>query len=43
VQDSFISGPRIDVTWFSWMTMLLSIAAAMVWAHAGSRALVLRD
>jgi len=43
VQDSFISGPRIDVTWFSWMTMLLSISAAMVWAHAGSRALVLRD
>ncbi|CPU57722.1 hypothetical protein PP633_21520 [Mycobacteroides abscessus] len=43
VQDSFVSGPRVDVTWFSWVTMLISIAAAVVWAHAGSRALILRD
>ncbi|ALR10250.1 hypothetical protein [Mycobacteroides saopaulense] len=43
VQDSFVSGPRVDVTWFSWVAVLISIGAAMVWAHAGSRALVLRD
>ncbi|MBA0047481.1 hypothetical protein [Mycobacterium sp. NPDC050853] len=43
VQDSFISGPRVDVTWFSWVTVVVAIGAAMVWAHAGSRALVLRD
>lgn len=43
VQDSFISGPRTDVTWFSWMTVAVAIGAAVVWAHAGSRALVLRD
>ncbi|TDZ80248.1 hypothetical protein [Mycobacteroides salmoniphilum] len=46
VQASFISGPRVQenhVTWFSWVTVLISIGAAMVWAHAGSRALVLRD
>jgi hypothetical protein len=43
VQDSFVSGPRVDVTWFSWVTVVISIGAAMVWAHAGSRALVLRD
>lgn len=43
LQHSFVSGPRVDVTWFSWATMLVSIGAALVWAHAGSRALVLRD
>ncbi|GKT33107.1 Cation efflux protein like protein, partial [Aduncisulcus paluster] len=30
VQDSFVSGPRVDVTWFSWVTVVISIGAAMV-------------
>lgn len=37
-QDSYISGPRINVTWFSWVTALSEIGTALVFAYAGARA-----
>jgi hypothetical protein len=37
-QDSFVSGPRINVTWFSWMSALTEIGTGIVFAIAGLRA-----
>jgi hypothetical protein len=37
-QDSFVSGPRINVTWFSWLTALTEIGTGIVFASAGLRA-----
>lgn len=37
-QDSYISGPRINVTWFSWMTALAEIGTGLLFAYAGARA-----
>jgi hypothetical protein len=37
-QDSFISGPRINVTWFSWVTALSEIGTGLLFAYAGLRA-----
>jgi hypothetical protein len=37
-QDSFVSGPRINVTWFSWVTALSEIGTGLVFAYAGVRA-----
>lgn len=37
-QDSFISGPRINVTWFSWVTALSEIGTGLLFAYAGARA-----
>ena len=37
-QDSFLSGPRINVTWFSWVTALSEIGTGMLFAYAGLRA-----
>lgn len=36
-QDSFVSGPRINVTWFSWVTALSEIGTALLFAYAGAR------
>ena len=36
-QDSFVSGPRINVTWFSWVTALSEIGTALLFAYAGVR------
>jgi formate/nitrite transporter FocA (FNT family) len=41
-QDSFISGPRINVTWFSWLTALSEIGTGLVFAVAGLRAVSAR-
>jgi len=38
LQDSFVSGPRINVTWFSWLTALSEIGTGLVFAYAGYRA-----
>jgi hypothetical protein len=41
-QDSFISGPRINVTWFSWVTALSEIGTGLLLAIAGARAMRVR-
>lgn len=37
-QDSFVSGPRINVTWFSWVTALSEIGTGLLFGYAGVRA-----
>jgi hypothetical protein len=37
-QDSFVSGPRINVTWFSWISAVAEIGTGIVFAIAGFRA-----
>jgi hypothetical protein len=37
-QDSFVSGPRINVTWFSWISAVAEIGTGIVFAIAGLRA-----
>ena len=37
-QDSYLSGPRINVTWFSWATALSEIGTGLLFAYAGARA-----
>ena len=37
-QDSYLSGPRINVTWFSWVTALSEIGTGLLFALAGARA-----
>jgi hypothetical protein len=36
-QDSFVSGPRINVTWFSWVSAAAEIGTGIVFAIAGIR------
>lgn len=38
LQDSFISGPRINVTWFSWLTAVGEIGTGLVLGYIGLRA-----
>lgn len=38
LQDSFISGPRINVTWFSWLTAVAEIGTGLMLGYAGWRA-----
>jgi hypothetical protein len=37
-QDSFVSGPRINVTWFSWLSAVAEIGTGIVFAIVGARA-----
>jgi hypothetical protein len=37
-QDSFVSLPHINVTWFSWFSALTEIGTGIVFAVAGIRA-----
>ena len=37
-QDSFVTGPRINVTWFTWVTALSEIGTGLVFGYAGVRA-----
>jgi hypothetical protein len=37
-QDSFTSGPRINVTWFSWLTAVGEIGAGLVLGYVGLHA-----
>lgn len=34
-QDSFTSGPRINVTWFSWVTAVVETGAGLVLGYVG--------
>lgn len=36
-QDSFVSGPRVNVTWFSWVTAVSEIGTGLLFAYAGMR------
>jgi hypothetical protein len=36
-QDSFVSGPRINVTWYSWFTAVAEIATGLILGYAGVR------
>jgi hypothetical protein len=36
-QDSFVSGPRINVSWFSWLTAVAEIGAGLILGYAGLR------
>jgi hypothetical protein len=36
-QDSYVTGPRINVTWFSWVTALSEIGTALLFAYAAVR------
>lgn len=38
LQDSFTSGPRINVTWFSWLTAVAEIGAGLILGCTGLRA-----
>jgi hypothetical protein len=38
LQDSFSSGPRINVTWFSWLTAVGEIGTGLVLGYVGMRA-----
>ena len=42
-QDSYLSGPRINVTWFSWVTALSEIGTGLLFAYAGVRANNVRE
>jgi hypothetical protein len=37
-QDSFVSGPRINVTWFSWLSAVAEIGTGIVFGIVGTRA-----
>ncbi|OBF41445.1 hypothetical protein A5719_14380 [Mycolicibacterium peregrinum] len=37
-QDSYLSGPRLNVTWFSRVTALSEIGTGLLFAYAGMRA-----
>jgi hypothetical protein len=37
-QDSFVSGPRVNVTWFSWFSAAAEIGTGIVFGIAGLRA-----
>lgn len=39
LQDSFSSGPRINVTWFSWLTAVGEIGTGLVLGYVGMQAL----
>jgi hypothetical protein len=41
-QDSFISGPRINVTWFSWLTAAGEIGTGLVLGYIALRARLTR-
>jgi hypothetical protein len=36
-QDSYVTGPRINVTWFSWVTALSEIGTGLLFAYAAVR------
>jgi hypothetical protein len=37
-QDSFSSGPRINVTWFSWLTAVGEIGTGLILGYVGAQA-----
>ncbi len=43
LQDSFVTGPRINVTWFSWLSALAEIGTALVFGYVGMQSLRVRS
>ncbi|MDT7720817.1 MAG: hypothetical protein QOE94_1828 [Mycobacterium sp.] len=39
LQDSFVTGPRINVTWFSWLSAVAEIGTALVFGYVGRQSL----
>jgi cyanate permease len=37
-QDSFTTGPRVNVSWFSWLTAVAAIGAGLLLGYVGLRA-----
>jgi len=37
LQDSFTSGPRINVTWFSWLTAVGEIGTGLILGYVGAK------
>jgi hypothetical protein len=42
LQDSFVTGPRINVTWFSWLSAVAEIGTALVFGYVGMQTLCVR-
>jgi hypothetical protein len=42
LQDSFVTGPRINVTWFSWLSAVAEIGTALVFGYVGRQSLRVR-
>ena len=42
-QDSFVTGPRINVTWFSWLSAVAEIGTALVFGYVGLQSLRVRS
>ena len=42
-QDSFVTGPRINVTWFSWFSAVAEIGTALVFGYMGLQSLRVRS
>jgi hypothetical protein len=38
-QDSFTSGPRINVTWYSWLTAVAEIGTGLLFGYTGLQSL----
>jgi hypothetical protein len=38
-QDSFVSGPRVNVTWFSWLTAVAEIGTGLILGFVGLQCL----
>lgn len=42
-QDSFVSGPRMNVTWFSWLTAVAEIGTGLIFGYVGLQSLRCRS
>jgi hypothetical protein len=43
LQDSFVTGPRINVTWFSWVSAVAEIGTGLVFGYVGMQSLRARS
>jgi hypothetical protein len=43
LQDSFVTGPRINVTWFSWLSAVAEIGTGLVFGYVGMQSLRVRS
>lgn len=42
LQDSFVTGPRTNVTWFSWLSAVAEIGTGLLFGYLGMRSLRVR-
>jgi hypothetical protein len=43
LQDSFVTGPRINVTWFSWLSAVAEIGTGLVFGYVGMQSVRARS